>query len=330
MEYQKLFIEVLRKAVPPNISLAEEVSSILKVSADSAYRRLRCETDLSLDETVALCRYFDIPLDTLTSGTPNAINFSIHNLNANLSSFSSYLQSLDKDLNWMNRFDNRELIYAAEDLPVFYSFFFPELAKFKLGYWNKSILNVQEVQGMMVEDISLPEGWQEMVHNIVSSFLKVRSVEIWNEDTLKSTTRQIRFYWEAGFFRKRETAINVIQDLRNLLEMLQRQSETGKKMVWSKRQYTDADYVLYISDLMIGSNCVMLRADDKEASYIGYNSFNYMRTSNAYFNEQERNWLNNLITKSTLISEVAEKQRNQFFKQLYRQVDELEQMVMNS
>lgn len=328
--HQLMFIDLLKKTVPVNINLAEEMSSILNISSDSAYRRLRCETDLTLDETVKLCNHFDIPLDALSNATPNSITFKIHKLTSNLDSFAGYLDGLNTDITWMTKYEQRELIYAAEDLPVFYSFFFPNLARFKLGYWNKSIQNVTEMQGMMVEDVSLPEAWKEKVHSIVINFLKVNSIEIWNQDTLKSTINQVRFYWEAGFFGSKITAQEVIQDLYNLIELIRKQCDMGKKMNFLKGSFTDADFTMYTSDLMIGNNCVLLHADNKEASYIGYNSFNYMRTSNSYFNEQERNWIQNLIAKSTLISKVAEKQRNQFIKDLRRQVEVLEEFVNNS
>lgn len=327
MEYQRYFVELLRKMVPANINLAEEISSLLKISADSAYRRLRCETDISYNETLVLCKHFDIPLDALTDESPEAITFKIHRLDGSLEHFGTYMDSLNADIINMGRFDSKEIIYAAEDLPVFYSFFLPLLARFKIAYWNKSILNMAELQGLVVEDVHIPADWMEKLDSIASHFQKVNSTEIWNEDTLKSTIRQIRFYWEAGFFKHKESALGVIEELRTLIDIIQRQCETGKKFNHRKGQFTEADYTLYTCDLMIGSNCVFMRAEEKEASYIGYNSFNYMRTSNAYFNEQEKSWINNLITKSTLISKVAEKQRNLFFKELFRQIEELHVFV---
>jgi hypothetical protein len=328
--HQSRFIELLKKAVPPNISLADEISYLLDVSADSAYRRLRCETGLTLDETVILCQHFDIPLDALTNGTSNSISFRIHQLGGNFEGFVGYLEALLEDMNWQSKFENRSISYAAEDMPVFYSFFFSNLARFKLGYWNKSILNVEEMQGMKVEDVQVPEAWKKISESIVANYLNTDSIEIWNEDTLKSTLHQIRYYWEAGIFRNKETALDVVKDLHDIVNLIQQQCETGKKFNFVKGSFTPAKFTLYSSDLMIGNNCVLLKANEKEASYIGYNTFNYMRTSNAYFNEQEKKWFRNLMAKSTLISEVAEKQRNKFIKELHSQVSSLESFITDN
>ena len=61
---QTNFIELLKRSAPMHISLAEELSELLQISLDSVYRRLRCETDITLSETFAICKHFNIPLKT--------------------------------------------------------------------------------------------------------------------------------------------------------------------------------------------------------------------------------------------------------------------------
>ena len=64
-DYQMQFMELLRNSVPAYVKLAEELSQLLNISADSAYRRIRCETDLSITETVAICQHFNLALDKI-------------------------------------------------------------------------------------------------------------------------------------------------------------------------------------------------------------------------------------------------------------------------
>ncbi|MBL7811057.1 MAG: hypothetical protein JNL57_02440 [Bacteroidetes bacterium] len=321
--YQKQFVELLKQTVPAHISLAEEVSEVLKISADSAYRRLRGETDLSLDEVMQLARHFQISMDSLWSMQPGAVTFQVHPFTGAMDGFAVYLESLHRDLQLLLKADSSHVTYAAEDLPVFYSLFFPSLARFKVGYWNKSTLNVQSLQSLCIEDIPIPEHWFVLMREIAESFVHLNTTEIWNEDSLKSTIRQVRYYWEAGFIREKETALAVCSDLVKIIELLRSQCENGYKRSPGSGQQTTTTYELYTCDLMIGSNCVIIQAGEREASYIGYNSFNYMRTLNSWFNTQEKAWMQNLIAKSTLISKVAEKQRFQFFKELLKQTEQL-------
>jgi hypothetical protein len=319
--YQSVFIEILKRLAPGNLNLAEEVSQLLGISADSTYRRLRGETELTLNETVMLCRHFDIPLEALNHELPDVVTFKINKLSDSVNSFSGYLDGLEKDLINILKSEGNSLHYAAEDLPLFYHFFFPELARFKMIYWTKSIMNVSSYQGYKVEDMQFPDDWVGRAKGISELFAKVPTIEIWNEDTIKSTLQQIKFYWEAGFFKEKETMQKVMGEFKALIDMVHKQAEVGHKYNPWKGQYSQTPYSLYISDLMIGNNCVFFSAGEKRSSYIGYNSFNYMRTANHYFNDQVQKWLQNLIGKSTLVSAVAEKHRNQFFKEQMRRTD---------
>ena len=47
---QSSFLEKVRSKLPPTISFADELAELLDISRDSAYRRIRGETILSLDE----------------------------------------------------------------------------------------------------------------------------------------------------------------------------------------------------------------------------------------------------------------------------------------
>jgi hypothetical protein len=323
MDYQGAFVQIIKKSVPAHIHLAEEVSCALGISADSAYRRLRGETDFTLNETVKLCLHFSIPLEALNSEMEDVVTFKINNILGNSNRFSTYLDSLDRDLAWLTKFDDSMLYYAAEDTPVFYHFFFPRLSAFKIIYWTKSILNAPQFQGLKVEDMVLPEDWKDKILDITQKYQSIPTTEIWNEDTIKSTLQQIKFYWEAGFFQEIDTVKGVLEDLKNLIDMASKQAELGRKFNPVKGTYTDTPFSLYISDLMIGNNHVYMATGERSTSYIGYASFNYMRTANASFNRQVNDWLENLIAKSTLVSKVAEKQRNQFFKLSLKRIEQL-------
>ncbi len=326
---QSNFIELLKRSTATHISLAEELSELLKISLDSVYRRLRCETDITLSETFAICKHFNIPLEALAEINSNMVAFRINKLSNSAESFSQYLKVLHGDLNWMMKYPNHHLIYAAEDLPVFYHFFFPNLALFKMVYWNKSILNAESLQGKTIEEIQLPPTWLEEVPKVREVFLKIPTTEIWNDDTLKSSIQQIKFYWEAGFFQKKETILAILEDLDGILAMATKQAAMGKKYNPIKDQYYDVEYSMYGCELMIGNNTVFLTSDTHQASYIGYNSFNFMRSNNRYFNESNEGWLRNMISKSTPLSLVAEKSRNQFFRAIYNSIDKLRQQVLN-
>lgn len=327
IDIQKYFVELLKKSQPVHLNIAEEIAGVLKISADSAYRRLRCDTEFSLNEAVRLCEHFGISLESLSDQAEHIVSFNFHNLQAGSEKFTHYLEALSKDTQWLSGFQEANIYYAAEDIPMLYNLYYPGLAAFKMSYWNKSILNDVGMQGLKMEEMAIPDTWKKLGEQIARSFLQIGSVEIWNNETISGSLQQIRFYWEAGFFAHKETALGILRELRQLVMDINRQAEIGKKINPLNGNVCDAAYTLYVTDLRIGNNFVFLKAEQKEASYLAYNTFNYMRTTNLHFNAQALSWLQNLIAKSTLVSQVAEKQRNQFFKHNLLRISELEKFI---
>ena len=64
---QEVFIQKLKESLPPSIGIAEELSELLGVSIDSAYRRIRGETDLSISEVHLITKKYGISLDGVFS-----------------------------------------------------------------------------------------------------------------------------------------------------------------------------------------------------------------------------------------------------------------------
>lgn len=327
VDVQALFIQAMKKAFTQQMNLADELSDVLQISADSAYRRLRGETAFSLNEAAALCQHFGIPLESLISSSTQSVMFNTAIPLQDPGGFTQYLQGLGQGIAQVAGGPAAQIVYAGEDLPVFYSLMLPSLARFKMCYWSKSILNIPDMQRKKVEEVELPEEWKQISAKIKTLFLKVNSVEIWNQDTLKSTLEQFRYYWESGFFAKTETALQVLNDIKQLVSLLELQAERGKKVHPDTSEVTQADFVMYASDLMIGNNCVQVKAHESVTSYIGYNTFNYMFTHDKAFNVQIDVWLKNLIAKATLVSKVGEKQRHQFFNGMKREVERMIEQV---
>lgn len=327
MRPQEFFVAQLREMCPAHLNLAEELAGLLNLSLDSIYRRLRCETDISLEETLTICAHFELPLASVLEQQANMVAFRTNSLGGDSESFTQYLKVIVADVMGMRGEPEFEIIYAAEDLPVYYNFFFYELARFKMVYWNKSLLGSKELVGRSVEDVEVPNHWVEQVPIARAAFLGVKTYEIWNEDTLKSTLKQIRYYWEAGYFRSSELPLRLCQDLFELVEMLSQQAQAGRKYNPLNQEFTEVPFRLYCSDLMIGTNTVVLRSKQSMASYLGYHTFNFMRTKHSDFNRSTQDWLGNMRQKGVLISEAGEKQRLQFFNSLNRQVEELRDCI---
>src|SRR5690606_15163180 len=137
---QSLFLETVRSRVPPNISFADDLSEVLGISRDSAYRRIRGETVLTLDEVKLLCNHYHISLDSLLSPTSSPVTLHNRLTGHDHFSFDSWLRFILDNLDMMQSFPQRELIYPAKDLPIFQCFNYPQHTAFKIFFWNNGVL----------------------------------------------------------------------------------------------------------------------------------------------------------------------------------------------
>src|SRR6185503_11385436 len=73
---QVRFFQHLKVQLPPHIAIVDEVADVLGISNDSAYRRIRGEKPIDLEETYKLCDHFKISMDQLLHLQSDAFIFS--------------------------------------------------------------------------------------------------------------------------------------------------------------------------------------------------------------------------------------------------------------
>lgn len=320
---QQEFITRLKETLPANKSLVDELSDILKVSNDSAYRRIRGETALTIDEVSTLCAHYRIPFDHFAQGDAgkSSVTFQYSHLSSDFTRFEEYLSSLIGHMDVIRKTEPKEIIWCAEDVPIFHHFRYPKLSAFKLFYWSKSILNAPQYEDKKFDASIMPQTALDKVKKIYDLYQKIPSIEIWTEDTLNSTLKQVEYYSESGLFESVQDAIAIVDEIEQLIKSLERQVAKSVKFVGDAPAAGDnVEFKLYFSDLMVGTNSILVTAGSSKVCYLSINTFNSMTTTNAGFNEETDRWIRNIIRKSTLISGVSEKQRMKFFKLLYDKI----------
>ena len=331
---QSVLMQRIKAALPANISFVDELADLLGVSNDSAYRRIRGETALSIEEIALLCKHFKISFDAFIGNTSssNTVSFAYKQLSSHVNSFHEYLEGMKGDISNVMKFPEnaRSVIYAAEDIPVFQHFAHPFLTAFKIFYWNKSILNSPGYEDKKFDTIHVDTELINIAKDIYDMYSKISSIEIWSDDTATSTLKQVEFYWDAGAFHSKEDALKVCGELNLLFARINKQAEANVKFDSNdKPASAEKNYELYHSDVMIGNNCVMSQMGPMKAAYISYHTFNVMPTTNPGFCNETDLWLKNLIRKSNLISGVAEKQRYRFFKRMDESLKKLVYKIEN-
>jgi hypothetical protein len=139
---QENFLKRVKASMPLNMSLVEELAELFGISNDSAYRRLRCETPLNIHEVSLLCEKYNLSLDADIKPLSGKVSFDYSILTNNEESFAGYLRTMVASLKRISSSPEKNIIYAADDVPIFHHFVSEDLTRFNIFYWLNSFLNV--------------------------------------------------------------------------------------------------------------------------------------------------------------------------------------------
>jgi hypothetical protein len=260
------------------------------------------------------------------SKSQNSINFNYRAINPDNFTFESYFLSLTKEIESLQQNGLSEIIYSALDLPMFYYFMFPRLAAFKLFFWKRNVFDFQEHGNMHFSFDQVSKTDLDNSHKMVKSYLSVPTIEVWSEETINSTLRQIDFYHEIGLFRNKKDIIEILDDLRAVLEHIQKQAELGYKFYPGKSHLINGErdnFKLYHNEVTLSENVVLLKMKHSNVVHMGHNVLNILTTSDEAFFQDSLQFIEKVIKNSTLISVSAEKERKRFFNLLYHKIDTL-------
>ena len=326
---QEQFIQRIKSAVPPNVSFVDELADLLKLSTDSAYRRIRCETLFNIEEITLICKHFRLSFDPEVQHMSNKVTFDYLKLDDKKENFKLWLLFIAGDVKKIGSSLNNQIIYAADDIPLWHHFKDETLIAFKLFYWLKSILNAPEYADLSFDPKHIDTGLINSAAEILKNYDQINSTEIWTEDTINSTLKQIEYFWESGYFNTKNDAIQICDLLLEEFSLIFKKASKSSKLI-EPGQSEKENFKFYKSEVMIGNNSILANIGSTKLAYVSNNTFNMMSTTSADFVHENELWINNLLRKSTLISGVAEKQRNQFFRVLRDKVDVVKQRILLS
>jgi hypothetical protein len=314
---QSVFLDQVRKRLPVNVSFADELAELLNISRDSAYRRIRGETILSLEEVKTLYNRFGISIDELFSNASQMVTFHRRVVSHKDYDLLKWINSISKNLDIFQSYngeDGKEMIFSAKDIPIFHYFRIPELCAFKLFFWIKTVIGYPEFQTRKFSTEVVPKEIMASADKVWNQYSALPSTEIWNEEAIYDTLKQIEFYQECGFFEEKHQASSLCDSLLKLLEQVQHEASVGQKK-------GGGSFRLFNNEILIADNTVLTRMGTRRGVYVNQNSLNLLLTFQEPFCQQTEDYIKNLIKKSTIISTTGERERNKFFNNMKTRVE---------
>ncbi|WP_209329015.1 helix-turn-helix domain-containing protein [Lunatimonas salinarum] len=323
-DFQQGFFDHLKPLIAPHKSLVHEISDMLNISLDSAYRRIRGEKIINLNEIRKICEYFQLSLDQLLNLNTKAILFHGKLNNSGPDRFQVWLEDMLLQLEMVNRYKEKHVYFLLKDIPPFYHFYHPELAAFKFFFWMKSILHYDELKDQVFD--SSVHRYPNLYHlglQITKLYNQIPCTEIWNPDNIQTTLRQIELYEEMGNFVRQEDSKILYQQVLEMIEHIEQQAESGLKFgMHGHPDESSGTFRLLTNQFILGDNTFMAELDGQRITYLNHSVIYFLGSFDPNLNDTMFKSLDNLIRKSTLISSVGEKERYRFFRNMKAQIGE--------
>ena len=327
-DIQKAIFEEIKAKIPNNVSFVHEISELLGVSYDSAYRRIRGEKVISLEELYQLSQKYKISVDAYFEIKSGKIAFDQLTVDQDNTCVKDWLQKLYNDIELIISAPKRSMIYAAKDAPFFHFFHIPEIAAFKVFFWQKTLFQFTDYKQKKFSMDDYDDEIQSIGHKLLVASTKIPTTEIWNEDTFGIFLRQIEYYFVAGLFANENEVWLLCDKLEEWIRHIQLQAEHGVKFLYGQEPHGVEDsFRLYENEVVLSDNTILVEISGRKSAYLTYNVASLLMTQDQDFCDGIEKYMRGLISKSTLISSSAAKERHRFFNMLIRQVQQFRSRI---
>ncbi|MDR2232603.1 MAG: hypothetical protein LBE56_05695 [Tannerella sp.] len=311
---QKRLFEEIRKRFA-TVKLATEVSELLGIEENAAYRRISGKTVLSLDEATKLCSRFNLSMDFLAENVHDNLTFRYNPIEIlNLDSYRTYIRQFTDTVSSLTQHSDGEIYYTAEDVPLFHFLRHRELMFFKIFVWFDAVSGMKIPFERFVDEIERKESLFEDFDRLADCYADTSSCEIWTGDTITHIFRLLEYFCDMGAFEKQETVRLLFSQMNDMMEKIREWTETGRKD-------GKGNFQLYISATNLENNYILLKNSAHTAVGIRLYTVKSILTENPAFCRETEKWIENMMKKSTLLSGASERERSQFFQRMKTAMD---------
>ena len=314
VEIQIQLFNQIRSLLPAHISFPDNIANLLKISIDSAYRRIRGEKELSFEELGLLCSTFNISIDQTMNLGNGKVLFNGQFLTPGGFSFENFLQQMLENLEHVNSFEEKQLIYQNKDISIFFYFMFPDMIAFKYYVWMKTHFQFPEFKNTTFSFDQFTPDNLKLINKILQVFIKIPTIEIMNPDNILTDLRQIEYFKVTKGFRSEEDLNRIYDTVEKMIDHIELLAQTGKKFLpGNGNNNCDCTHKIFVHDFHFGDNEAVALVGENKMTVLTHCAINFLVTNDQEFGEYSWDFMENIIRKSTLISISGEKARTRFF-----------------
>ena len=319
---QTTLLHIIKHKIAKEDNIGNVLSDLLSISVDAAYRRNRNETPFTIDEVEKICKHFNISFDNLSQVKENQVLFEYSPLYNYDFSFDSYLDGLLAALKRLGSCTNPSITLTANNIALFQLLNFPHLTRFRLYYWAKTHLQIEEYQNQLFQEEKLTEHAYSVGYEILQRYVKIPTVECYDPEFLKGFMRQIQYYSSAHLFKDPHYPLQLMDEIKMMADHMKEQATLGKKFIYRQQPPVDGnEYEVYLNETINADNTFYYSSKEQNGIYLVHNHLNFLHTSDPTYVQESKSILDKQLANSSPISKVNEKERNSFFFKLDKTIE---------
>jgi hypothetical protein len=302
------FLQQITGKIGKHTILANELADILGISKSEAYGKANGSSLLTTTQILTLCDKYKIDFtihrehgkaSAKVGFVPfHSIHYTVHD----------YIKTLEVFLLKLSGAKQKKITCATNDIPLFHLFKYPELAAFKLHFWN---LRTSIHSSSEFNFGSFDQSLLKTAEHLYLLYKNIPTTEIWTNHLSFNTIEQIKYAAENELITDKKIGKLICEQLSSTIKDIETYAVTGQK---------DKDpasvFNWYFYDI-IGGITYLAEADGNKTAFIRFNTHNNLQAENGPLCEEVNDWLNNLMQDSIGFSKHSSIQRNRYLKKTY-------------
>ncbi len=307
--HEKL-IEVLKLHTPEGENAVNTLISLVPMSKEAAYRRLRGEIQFTLTEASRISEKLFMSIDKMVGIDKNGYHmFHIKEFFTD-EPFEKYYDQLQSSLSIYKQLkkDPNAVFYFAGN-----TFLHPFCFKYKFlsrYYFFKWFYQTSYTYGAakQLEEVVIPQKIIDIQKELFSESLEVNSCSIIGDDIILSLINDLKYFAAIDLIKPHEID-KLKEDLFSMLDDVENTTKDGVYLTTGKKALT------YISNAYFDANYSYLSGTNFSASSVYLYGINQLSCIDPVICEHQKLWIDSLIAYSTLISGSGKLQGTLFFNQ---------------
>jgi len=314
----KIISEIIKHSHIKEKNPVNYLTRMFSMSKETAYRRIRNQIPFSIEEAVAIAKYFNLSIDEMLDLKAGS-NFPFNkDLNIELTPVDIYTNLLREDIEFMEKLHTSKDVKITATINRIPFRLLPFKSLFKLDYCNY-IHSTGKIQtfNTLYSDIELTPAINELHDKSVSSFNRLNNLTCIIDNVLYSNIiKKIQYYYRLRFLSSED--LKALQaELFEMLEMYENLLRSGKNSAGS-------DWSFYYSFFNLESNLVFFEYDDDSLlQFWIYPESPVLIRNNRQICDIQKRWIDSKIRNSMSITKTTDIYQIEMLRTVYQQISEL-------